>query len=265
MKIIAIDVGNSYSKIMINNKIYVLNYDDNFGNELRKVLTVKDIKCENSMNKIIISSVNTAQMEKINFIFDELKIKYENANDYLHFQKIIDFSEISGMGNDRKLGLIGATNFAKPPFITVDCGTAITVNIVDKNLKCLGGIIFPGLNTQAKSLKTFTSQLPQIDINSQIFSNKKNIFSAGKNTIDAITAGILSSTFGGIIHFISSTVEENSLSNVSIIFTGGNGDLMYKICSDYFSKNKNKSFISDINIAPNLVFEGIIKLYRTTQ
>jgi len=253
MKLVAIDVGNSHTKILMNDKIFILNYDKNFEDELRKILTVTEI---NSENKIIISSVNSEKTKEINSVFDELKISFENANNYLTVQKIIDFSEISGIGNDRKLGIIGATNFAKPPFITVDCGTTITVNVVSQDLKCLGGIIFPGLKTQAKSLKTWTSQLPQIEINNQIFDSKKNIFSAGKNTVDAITVGILSSTSGGIISFINSTVEENFLTNVSIIFTGGNGSLMQEICSDYFSKSKNSS-ISEITVVPNLVLEGI--------
>jgi len=258
MKIVAVDIGNSLSKIMIDKEIFALNYGDNFENKLYEIFDKN--KLANNKKKIIVSSVNDATMKKMYLIFDALKIKYENVNDNLSVQNIIDFFEISGMGNDRKLGLIGATNYVNPPFITVDCGTAITVNVVDKNLKCLGGIIFPGLNTQAKSLKTFTSQLPQININDKIFNNKTNIFSDGKNTVDAITIGILSSTSGGIINFVNSTVKNNLLLNTSLLFTGGNGDLMRKICSNYFFENKNKLLISDINFVPNLVLEGIMKL-----
>ena len=262
MKLIAIDIGNSHSKIMIDNKLFVLDYDSNFDDALYKILENNNDNnnnsIENSIEKIIISSVNDFQMKKMNLIFDKLQIKYETVDNYLLVQNIIDFSEIYGMGNDRKLGLIGATNSTVAPFITVDCGTAITINVVDKNLKCLGGVIFPGLNTQAKSLKTFTSQLPQIDIDEKKIISDSSFFATGKNTFDAISAGILSSTAGGIMNFVNSTIEENSLKNVSLLFTGGNGELLRDICFNCFSKEK--SFISPINFIPNLVLDGIIKI-----
>ena len=251
-KLAIIDIGNSSVKIKILNNFYVFGYD----NDLEKNIT--DLFDLQEVRNVIFSSVNTKQVEKISSIFIKKNINVQNISEILNNQKIIDFSEISGMGNDRKLGLIGATLYAKPPLITVDCGTAITVNALNENYKSLGGAILLGIETQSKALHHFTSLLPQVEITeSNIFTNNF----IGSNTIDAITAGVLASTTGGIITVIKNIFAHNLLNckdkNVNIFFTGGYGEVLYAACLALLSDYKSNLII---HYKENLVLTGMEKL-----
>lgn len=244
-KLAIIDIGNSFFKIKFGETIYF--FDNSKDNLDDFSIFLKEMK----ICKVIISFVNTEKMQKIITVLNLNKIEYQMVNSILKTQKIIDFSEISGMGDDRKLGLIGATYFTEPPLITIDCGTAITVNILDKNYKSLGGAILLGMETQTKALNYYTSLLPKIEI------TNSNYF-IGKNTEDSLKIGVLASISGGICEIIASAIDENSFSNLQILFTGGNGALIKELCNEKI-KNLFK-IVQNIDYYPNLVINGIEKL-----
>src|SRR5690606_19356223 len=96
-----------------------------------------------------------------------------------------------GIGTDRILSLLAVYKMTETPVVTVDCGTAVTVNLLDEENELLGGVILPGYYTQARALNLYTADLPLIkDIKSEGY--------IGKNTEDAIKYGILSSIIGAI-------------------------------------------------------------------
>lgn len=248
-----IDIGNTSTKIKIANNFYAFKYDNNLTNNIIHLLDLEEV------SNVVFSSVNAKQAKKIASIFVKKNINFKNISEFLDKQKIIDFSEISGMGSDRKLGLIGATVYAKPPLITVDCGTAITLNVLSEIYKPLGGVIFSGIETQSKALHHFTSLLPQVEIAANDITTS-GIYIAN-NTIDAIRGGILASSTGGIIAVIENIFAHNLLDSgngsVNIFFTGGYGELLYASCLTPLS-NHNKNLI--IHYKENLVLAGIEKL-----
>ena len=69
---------------------------------------------------------------------------------------------------DRVCSVVGALELATNQkiisenqfLITIDFGTATTINIVSPNKEFIGGLIAPGVNTMLNSLNEKTAQLP---------------------------------------------------------------------------------------------------------
>ncbi len=233
----AIDIGNSRIKVKINNKIeYFLASD---------ITNLFNFLVENQIRMLAFSSVNQTVSDNLLKKINKSSIKAVNAIELLDKQRIINFSNVRGMGSDRKLGLIGATCFYTPPLVTVDCGTAVTINILNHNNIALGGMIFPGLSTQAKALSKFTNQLPLITT----FDTAATI---GNDTGSSIQSGIIASVAGGISYALRNISEQLLSSNhFQIIFTGGDGEFIM-----------NTTKISRVVYTPNLVLHGIEQLIK---
>jgi type III pantothenate kinase len=60
------------------------------------------------------------------------------------------------LGVDRWLAMIGARAVVGLPVCVVDCGSAVTVDVVDAEGRHRGGVIFPGLRLLRSSLRTGT-------------------------------------------------------------------------------------------------------------
>ena len=216
LNLLAIDIGNSRIKLYKGNRLFSIS------NKSDIELTLMDYLCNNCSNQIVYSSVNKQSEQILLEVLYRLKIDYIKIEELIDKSTRIDFSSVSGMGTDRKLGLISAAKLVPPPIITIDFGTCITINVVDANFKCIGGHIIPGLITQTKALNTFTSALPQIMLN---YSG--NLI--GTDTESAINTGILNITFKGInaqVLDICKTFPSHA--QPSIILTGGISELANK-------------------------------------
>ena len=63
------------------------------------------------------------------------------------------------LGVDRWFAMIGAFHYYAAPFCLVDCGTAITLDVVDASGQHLGGMIMPGLTLMKQALSKGTADL----------------------------------------------------------------------------------------------------------
>jgi type III pantothenate kinase len=186
-----------------------------------------------------ISSVNPAMDQKFNQILDEIpSLKHIRTKSLLMNSGIIDFSEITGMGEDRMHGLFGAFTQCKAPLITIDCGTAITFNILDAEHKCLGGSIMPGLSTMYEALGTVTSGLPKLAPN-------PTLSFSGSNTHDAIHAGISSAISGAIRNYL------DQFSDFSFCIFGGDAEAILEIMDENSKKR--------LQFKPDSIGQGIFK------
>lgn len=209
--LLCIDIGNSRLKLFANGEII-----NSISNKSNLELKLLNYLSNNPANKVIYSSVNQRSEDILTDVLTRLSIPFSKANDLVQSYSKIDFSNIQGMGIDRKLSLIAAYSICrKAPIITIDFGTCITVNIIDSNCKCLGGNIFPGLQTQANALNHFTSALPRI-----LIKYTNNLI--GDNTDEAILTAIIRVSLEGLnahINKIIATYFPNK--DVNIYFTGG--------------------------------------------
>ena len=141
------------------------------------------------------------------------------------------------VGVDRLLNALAAYSRTKTLTIIIDFGTAITIDIVSKNGEFLGGLILPGIKTSAYALNKQTALLPEV-----VIKRTKNII--GKNTEDAIKAGIYFGMVGSITHI---------LNKVRKVY----GDLQYTIATGGDAETFRKDVPKIDKVIPRLTLEGI--------
>jgi type III pantothenate kinase len=101
------------------------------------------------------------------------------------------------VGLDRLLGAVAANRLRTPGrvAVTVDVGTAVTVNMIDANGAFAGGMILPGVWLMARSLQQNTAKLPLIDGDDFRFPNHSF---PGKSTPHALRTGISYAIAGAV-------------------------------------------------------------------
>lgn len=69
------------------------------------------------------------------------------------------YRDFAQLGADRWAAVLGARGLHAPPVGVIDCGTAVTLDVVDANDRHLGGLIAPGLALAQRSLLTNTANV----------------------------------------------------------------------------------------------------------
>jgi type III pantothenate kinase len=78
---------------------------------------------------------------------------------------VVNYENTARFGADRLANLIyGHKVFKGQNLIIIDAGTAIKIDYLKAGREFLGGVIFPGISTQLKSLNEHTAELPLVDI-----------------------------------------------------------------------------------------------------
>lgn len=117
------------------------------------------------------------------------------------------------LGVDRWLALVAARKYYHHPVCIVDCGTAITVDLLDIQGGHQGGLISPGLMLMKQALSQGTDALP--------FSDACHDLKPANFTEAAIYSGTLSAAIGLIEHVLKQQSESTML-----ILTGGDAMLI---------------------------------------
>ena len=101
-------------------------------------------------------------------------------------RNLIDFSLVAAetLGADRVANAVAAAEYYPLPVLVVDCGSAITFELVDARRRFLGGAILPGRLLMRKALNTGTAQLPEIPLADAPPERP------GRNTAEAIRLGV---------------------------------------------------------------------------
>lgn len=217
-----IDIGNTLTKCII------IHNDDIINSITVEVLSphflTNLLQQYPQLSNAILCSV---RREELTDIVDFLSTKLKTVINFNH-RTPIPLRNLYGtpetLGYDRMAAAIGAWHFfPRRDLMVIDCGTAITIDFISCNGEYLGGNISPGINTRFKALNVFTGKLPLGKIN-------PDAPIIGKNTQEAIEAGVLN----GIIAEIDSYINNNL--NHTIILTGGDAIFFAK-------KLKNPIFV----------------------
>ena len=118
------------------------------------------------------------------------------------------------LGVDRWLALLAARKIYSCSTCVVDCGTAITIDLLDEEGQHLGGVIAPGLTLMKKSLAGATQDLD--------FFESQFPIGLADNTEAAIYSGTLFSIVGLIEHTMSKNL------GFQLILTGGDAEIVAK-------------------------------------
>jgi type III pantothenate kinase len=227
-----IDIGNTSTKLAVydgHKKISVSRINEISCEELEKELS--GIKIE----KAIISSVKKLPP----FISDLLFVKIPFVHVLSYKSKLpfsIEYETPETLGSDRIAAVAGAYNtFPGANILAIDAGTAITFDFIESDVY-KGGNISPGLTMRFKALNNFTDRLPLVSISD-------NYSFPGRNTTDAIIAGVITGVTYEINEYIRTFKKKNS--DLKIILTGGDGEFF-----------KDKINIK-IKYLPDIVTDGL--------
>ena len=175
-----------------------------------------------NFNDVAICSVNHFFEEKILSYFSRTGILAYRVNIHSKFNLSIRYETPNSLGTDRICSAVGALAIAikenllseNQYLITVDFGTATTINIVSPAKDFIGGLIAPGIFTMLKSLneKTVQLTLPTIDSYTGLIGNSTN---------SSIVSGIITST-SGMINETVNQLNHNSGILPLVFVTGGN-------------------------------------------
>lgn len=195
------DIGNSYFHFFYRNRIW---------REESNRLSPKSESVP-----IYYISVNPRSEKKL----------LESHKNCINAEPFINLDTIyQGLGVDRKAACLAVDNG-----IIVDCGSAITIDIMQEGIH-LGGYILPGINL-------FKKMFSNIDALKMDFNLDVSLQAIPQNTRDALSYGCIKS----IILAIQDIARDNY-----IYFTGGDGK--------YLSRFFNQSIFDN-----TLVFKGMTK------
>lgn len=230
-----IDIGNSSTKIALvkGNELVTAQRQETISFDyLSKILT------DYPVEKSIVSIVGEYDEE----IFSRLRKKIP----VLHFSSTTPipikncYTTPNTLGADRLAAAVAANGmYPNNNVLSIDSGTAITYDFVNKEGEYLGGAISPGITTRFRALHQFTAKLPEVRIS-------ESFTLLGTTTQESILSGVLNGVTNEVDGYINSLRE--IYPDLKVIFTGGD--------AFFFEKNLKNS----IFVLPNLVILGLNRI-----
>lgn len=163
--------------------------------------------------------------------------------DTLPYPLPVRVDEVSEVGADRVVNAFAAWKLlGEGPIVVCDFGTAITLDVVSEDGAYVGGMIAPGVNTQAKALSAQTALLPYVRV-------QPTDRAIGRNTMDAILAGLYFGLVGQVDAMCEAVVGELG-KTPRFVATGGDAHLVVGR-SRYLDR-----------IEPDLTLEGLRLISR---
>ena len=170
--------------------------------------------------KIWISNVSR------DFLIDDFSNIFIVESQRKYKSLINSYKEPNLLGSDRWLAMIASYEKSnKSSFITIDIGSAVTIDVVDSLGSHQGGLIFPGLQKVRKSFDNF----PLGDCN--------DIHTLGDSTQDAWSIGTLSLIVNAINLKINHLMNE--FPDASVFISGGGFDEIKRLLKFSYEYQKN--------------------------
>ena len=140
------------------------------------------------------------------------------------------------LGADRWVAMLAASNRTEAPFLVVDAGSAVTVDLVDGDGCHVGGWIVPGLAMLRRVLLSETAGI-------RYGSHDVASDAPGRSTADAVVGG----TLHMIRDFVAARVADarNSYPALEVFITGGDGALLAS------------AIRGSADVVPELVLDGL--------
>lgn len=163
----------------------------------------------------------------------------------LHFTPLVrvpiehDYLTPETLGRDRLAAAVGAAMlYPHNRVMIVDCGTALTIDFVDRG-RYLGGFIAPGLRMRLRALHDYTASLPLVE-------PQRMEWAIGQSTQSCIAQGVEQ----GIVLEIEGHAARfrEKYGEITLIFTGGD--------AKHFVKRIKNTIFADCD----LVFVGLNRI-----
>lgn len=219
--ILTFDIGNTRTNIGLFDKNGLLKkfwiYTKDLAVNLESCLSdnLAGIEIDSAVIGSVVNDVSNGVCCVLRKLF-EIEPVIISSDSELPIKLSVDFPD--KLGVDRIAN--GAFGFSKfnQAVIVIDCGSAITFDIVSDSGEFLGGIISLGLNNQLKSLISSAPALPEISI-------EPVDTAIGSNTKNAILSGVIKGTAAMIDGMVKNSVQELG-SGPKIVLTGGDAEFI---------------------------------------
>ena len=226
------DIGNSVTKMAV--------FD---GREKVASFRTKEFSCEKLEKKMAPYQVKKAIVCSVRdvpeYIYDLINVGIPYVHVLSHKSKLpfkIEYQTPETLGPDRIAAIAGAYEvFPGREVLVIDTGTAITYDFLSGK-KFRGGNISPGLSMRFKALHKFTGKLPLVSIPGEFIS-------PGRNTTEAITAGVINGVTYEINEYIRTFLMKHV--DLKVILTGGD--------SGYLKDRLNHK----VTYMPDIVIDGL--------
>jgi pantothenate kinase, type III len=228
------DIGNSSTKVALFDglkKVKSLRTKHFHCDELQKIIS----PLEKNIERAIVSTVRDTP----DFIIDLATLNISYVHILSHKSKLPfknEYQTPETLGPDRIAAVAGAyLHFPGKKILIIDAGSAITYDFLSgKSYK--GGNISPGISMRFKALNKFTGKLP-------LASTTEKFYSPGRNTIEAITAGVIN----GIVYEINEYIRtfKKKHAGIKVVLTGGD--------SGYLKERLNYK----VTYLPEIVIDGL--------
>ncbi len=249
---IALDIGNSNYKAATFNKNKISGF-----NIFEDIESLMEFLSNKKVNAAAVSSVVPKKLRYLEkrfksfFGFEPIVINRDSK-----FNIKIRYKTPETLGIDRICSAEGAfylynqgeisKRYNKNVFIlSIDFGTATTINVIKYNGIYTGGLIAPGIGMMFRALKNETAQLPIVKP-----ADYKEII--GDSTKTSIASGVINSTLGVISQTITYFIKKNKAYKIIIYVTGGNAEYLLPYLKFKFIYEKG------------LVLYGIKSVYENT-
>ncbi|MDE2139026.1 MAG: type III pantothenate kinase [Gammaproteobacteria bacterium] len=149
------------------------------------------------------------------------------------------YADVAQLGADRWAAAVGAFSRYGGPVCVLGCGTALTMDTVNRDGRHLGGLIAPGLGTMQRALFAAAPTLPTDGAGQPVLF--------ARDTRTAVSSGVLYAA-AGFIERVTAEVRDREGKEIKMLLTGGDAEILQSWLHDRFT------------LAPHLVLEGLAVL-----
>jgi pantothenate kinase type III len=248
MSVVAIDIGNSHTKLYIPQQPIVVLNNKKLSEQLKQLGLAL---CWPAISEAVVSSVidtKTTQLI-ITTLAKQLciplnKIQQVTTIQILSHALPSQVHELAHLGSDRALRIYYLTQI-KPSLtqMSIGCGSAFTIEVVHQH-KLIASMILPGVSLQLTSLARNTANLPLLTPTqlSQVLASHQPL-----STSYAITSGVLSA-YLALIDSLARRYQPQR-----IIISGGNSELLANYATNFNFKLNVKKYL-EAKVLVNLLY-----------
>lgn len=223
--ILLLDVGNSRIKWGFFNRGQFQAGGASLRNEAGLAEMLAAVQAEqDAPARVLVSNVAGVKFsdQLAQYIVENLQCEIELVTTQAGaFAVINGYAEPQQLGVDRWLALIAARNIDRAATCVVDCGTAVTVDLLNSHGEHLGGMIVPGLALMETALFNNAEGLNQVSARKKMDAPR---FLA-RNTADGIMSGA-HYTLMALIERVVADAKGLVGEDVKLIVTGGDGAVL---------------------------------------
>ncbi|MHA3770525.1 type III pantothenate kinase [Verrucomicrobiota bacterium sgz303538] len=212
-----IDNSNSFTKLALASRSELLGAPKRLSTRELTADALKQALKGWEWQRVVLSSVVPAKGE---LIADALApVPIVNVGPKAKLGVGIDYPKPQTIGADRLANAAAAAALFSGPVVVVDFGTAVSFDVISKELAYVGGVIAPGLEAMTDYLHQRTALLPKISL-------LEPPSAIGKSTKHAMLSGAVYGYRGLVRNILAEIAKELGVKKLKVVATGGYAELI---------------------------------------